>query len=85
MNEEQHALDWSKLNNSRDWTKSLPIFELLSLRLMVINGRPTYNNQLITHYQCVRYFLLRIQQYPVNNTYNTDLDTYFLFLLSSVK
>ena len=74
INEEQHALDWSKLNNSRDWTKSLPIFELLSLRLMVINGRPTYNNQLITHYQCVCY-LLRIQQYPVNNTYNTDLDT----------
>ena len=29
----------------------------------------TNNNQLITYYQLVRY-LLRILQYPVNNTYN---------------
>ena len=28
------------------------------------------NNLLITHFQLVRY-LLRIQKYPVNNTYNT--------------
>ena len=33
------------------------------------NARPN-NNQLITYYLCVRY-LLRIQQYPVNNTDNT--------------
>ena len=31
------------------------------------NARPN-NYQLITYYQCVSY-LLRIQQYPVNNTY----------------
>ena len=34
------------------------------------NARPN-NNQLITHYQPVSY-LLRILQYPVNNTYNTQ-------------
>ena len=33
------------------------------------NARPN-NNQLITYNQCVHY-LLKIQQYPVNNTYNT--------------
>ena len=33
------------------------------------NSRPN-NNQLITYYQLVSY-LLRIQQYPVNNTNNT--------------
>ena len=33
------------------------------------NARPN-NNQLITYYLCVR-CLLRIQQYPINNTYNT--------------
>ena len=32
------------------------------------NARPN-NNQLITYYQGVHY-LLRILQYPVNNTYN---------------
>ena len=36
------------------------------------NARPN-NNQLITHYQRVR-DLLRIQQYPVNNTYNIGIN-----------
>ena len=40
------------------------------------NARPN-NNQLIT-YQRVRY-LLRIQQYPVNNTYNTQLMGFCFF------
>ena len=35
------------------------------------NARPN-NNQLITYYQHVNY-LPRIQQYPVDNTYNTVL------------
>ena len=35
------------------------------------NARPN-NNQLITYYQRVSY-LLRIQQHPVNNTYNIQL------------
>ena len=34
------------------------------------NARPN-NNQLINYYQRVRY-LLRMQEYPVNNTYNTN-------------
>ena len=33
------------------------------------NARP-HNNQLITYYLCVHYLLV-MQQYPVNNTYNT--------------
>ena len=37
-----------------------------------LNARPN-NNQLITYYLLVCYFL-RIQQYPVNTTYNTGLD-----------
>ena len=36
------------------------------------NAAPN-NNELITYYQRVGY-LLRIPQYPVNNTYNTNLD-----------
>ena len=36
------------------------------------NARPN-NNQLITYYQHVSY-LLRIQQYPVNNTYNSKYE-----------
>ena len=38
------------------------------------NARPN-NNQLITYYLCMRY-LLRIQQYPVNNTYNIMSTSY---------
>ena len=38
--------------------------------LMNRNARPT-NNQLITYFLHVCY-LLRIQQYPVNTTYNTE-------------
>ena len=35
------------------------------------NARPNNNNQLITYYLHVRY-LLRIQQYPLNTTYNIE-------------
>ena len=35
-----------------------------------MNARP-HNNQLRTYFKCVHY-LLRIQQYPVNTTYNTS-------------
>ena len=43
-----------------------------------MNARPN-NNQLITYFIHVRY-LLRIQQYPVNNTYNKDYAQAFTIL-----